>query len=237
MTIKGSRHIIIDHCSLTDAGDENIAITQDCRDITISWCLIGDTRPASAGLKPKGVLIANFDKPAVTNVTLHHNLFANESQRSPQVSTPGLFDIRNNVVWDWHAYGIRMRNGARGNIINNVFKTTSSQGRAVIITPDAGPVYVAGNKGPGKGDVNRLSTAPSPFRVAKVLTDPAVKVEQKVLAKAGAWPRDFIDAALVKRETTRPQGSPKPSGGTAAPVGIRVKEKAPDHTKRSLDTK
>jgi len=198
LTIRGSYNIVIDHCSFTDSGDENIGLTQDCHDVTVSWCIIGDTRFA-AELRPKGMLIANFDKPAVTNVSLHHNLFIHESQRSPQISTSGLFDIRNNVILSWQAYGIRMRRGARGNVINNVFKTEVNPKKAILLTENPGSVYIEGNKGPGDVNVNQISTTRTPFVVAAVSTDSPEVAEQKVLREAGALPRDQVDAILVGR--------------------------------------
>jgi pectate lyase len=220
--IKESHHIVIDHCSLTDASDENISITQGARDVTVSWCLIGDTRPLDEELRPKGMLIANFDKPAVTNVSLHHNLFANESQRSPQVSTAGLFDIRNNVVWNWQAYGIRIRQGAWGNIINNVFRTDKNPEKAIMLTPDAGQVYVKGNVGPDL-DNKQLSTARSPFAVARVSTDSVTVGERQVLRRAGATPRDAVDAALVKKTPLEADKRQRVGGGERARITLEGK--------------
>lgn len=213
LTIRGSYNIVIDHCSFTDSGDENIGLTQDCHDVTVSWCIIGDTRSA-AELRPKGMLIANFDKPAVTNVSLHHNLFVHESQRSPQVSTSGLLDIRNNVILYWQAYGIRMRRGARGNIINNVFKTEANAKKAILLTEGPGPVYIGGNQGPGALNVNQFSTVRVPFAVATITTDSAEAAEQKVLREAGALPRDEIDAALARRIPSSPVDNKQDSVNT-----------------------
>ena len=174
---NGSYNVLIDHCSVTDAGDENINITEDTHDVTVSWCIIGDTRPDDMyALKTKGMLIANFNKPPVTDVSLHHNLFINEFQRSPQISTAGLFDIRNNVIWNWGSYGIRMRNGAWGNIVNNVFATNNNPQKAIILVSDAGPVHIQGNDGPGTTDVNSLSTASSLFSVAPGPTFPFITI-------------------------------------------------------------
>jgi len=128
----GSHNVVIDHCSVTNSFDGNIDITEDTRDVTVSWSIIGDTRPDWFSLKTKGMLVANFDYPAVTNISLHHNLFINEFQRSPQVSTAGLFDIRNNVIWNWGSYGIRIREGAWGNIVNNAFDTNNNAEDAVV---------------------------------------------------------------------------------------------------------
>jgi len=197
ITVRRSSRIVVDHCSLTDSSDENIGITQDTHDMTVSWCIIGDTRSDSKRLKPKGVLIANFDRPGVANISLHHNLFINESQRNPQVSQTGTVDIRNNLIWHWQAYGIRLRRGAQGNIIGNVFKTEVNAKNAILLKEGPGQVYIGGNKGPGNLNVNKLSTANSPFAVATVSTDLPEVVEQKVLQGAGAFPRDAIDHALV----------------------------------------
>ncbi|MGI9336084.1 MAG: pectate lyase family protein, partial [Gammaproteobacteria bacterium] len=193
----GSSHVVIDHCSVTNAADENISITEDTSNVTVSWCIIGDTRPDSFDRNTKGMLIANFTGAPVTRVSLHHNLFHNEFQRSPQISTAGVFDVRNNVIREWGEYGIRMRNGASGNIINNVFATNIKPQNAVLLVADPGPIYIHGNQGPGAMDVNALSTASSPFSVAPVTTDPVTDVELKVLQGVGAWPRDVIDRTLT----------------------------------------
>ena len=196
--LRESRNVVIDHCSISNAADENIGITEDVRNVTVSWCMIGDTRAESFELKSKGMLIANFFEPPVSHVTLHHNLFVNQSQRSPQVSTAGLFDVRNNVVLGWSAYGMRMRNGARGNIVNNVLESESNPKRALVLPDNAGPVYVAGNRGPGSQDLDRVRTADKPFEVAPVTTDPTARVREKVLEGAGAFPRDSIDDRLIR---------------------------------------
>jgi pectate lyase len=192
-----SRNVVIDHVSVTNSTDENVSITEDTHDVTISWCLIGDTRSNWFALKTKGSLIANFNKPPATNISLHHNVYVNMFQRSPQVSTAGLLDIRNNVIHNWGSYGMRIRQGTRGNIVENVFRSSAKPQSAVILDSDAGPVHISGNQGPGSVDVNRLSTEDEPFAVAPVTTDPAETVESRVLGRAGALPRDAIDIGLV----------------------------------------
>jgi pectate lyase len=195
----GARNVVIDHCSVTNSADGNIDITEDSRDVTVSWTIIGDTRPDWYSLHTKGMLIANFEKPPVTNISLHHNLFINEYQRSPQVSTAGLFDIRNNVIWDWGARAIRIQKGGWGNVINNVFfkNTNSNMEDAVVLASNAGPVYVHGNQGPGNIAVNALSTSSNAFSVARVTTHSTTEVEHKVPRGTGAFPRDAIDTLLA----------------------------------------
>jgi pectate lyase len=198
----GSRRVVIDHCSVTDAKDENIDLGEDVSDITVSWCIVGDTRAFSFFHKPKGMLIAHFKEPPATQISVHHNLFVNEYQRSPQVSTSGLFDLRNNVIQNWGLYGIRVRNGAWGNIVNNVFLPGSRSSRQpVIIVKDgpraAGAVYMKGNLYSGGLAVDALSRTDKPHPTEPVATDPTHEVESKVKAGAGAHPRDPIDRQLA----------------------------------------
>jgi pectate lyase len=193
----GSYNVVINQCSVTNAADENINVTENTQSVTVSWCIIGDSGPDSFGLKTKGMLIANFKNLPVTNVSIHHNLFINQFQRSPQISTAGLFDVRNNVIRDWGAYGMRIRNGARGNIINNSFSTNNNPEKAIVIESDAGALHVQGNQGPGSIDLNSLSTTSNTFPVARVTTHSVTEVEQSVLKRAGASPRDAIDIVLA----------------------------------------
>jgi pectate lyase len=193
----GSYNVVINQCSVTNAADENINITENTHSVTVSGCIIGDTRSDSFGFKTKGMLIANFKNAPVSNVSIHHNLFINQFQRSPQISTAGLFDVRNNVIRDWGAYGVRIRNGARGNIVNNFFSTNNNPQKAIIFEPDVGALHVQGNQGPGSIDLNLLGTASNAFPVARVTTHSVTEVEQSVLKGAGVSPRDDIDTLLA----------------------------------------
>lgn len=197
IAIGNSRRVVVDHCSVSDSIDENISVTENARDVTVSWCLVADT-VGGPERRSKGMLVANFREGPVSHVSIHHTLFVNEAQRSPQISTPGLFDIRNNVVVNWGAYGMRIRNGAFGNVVNNVFGGGRSPRRALVLKADAGPVHVAGNVAAADaGDVNEVSTAAAPWPVAAVATASAAAAAQAVLEGAGAWPRDAVDARLA----------------------------------------
>ena len=198
IAVTDSRRVVIAHCSVSDAGDENVSITENARDVTVAWSLIAETT-VDVDRRSKGLLIANFRRPPVTNVTLHHNLIVNESQRSPQVSTAGLFDMRNNVIVNWVAYGVRLRNGARGNVVNNVFAAGRNPNRAVVVTPDAGPVWIDGNLAPEGTRVDEAGTATAPQPAAPVTTQPAEVAAAGVVARAGAWPVDLVDERLRRQ--------------------------------------
>jgi pectate lyase len=195
IAVTRSRRVLIDHCSISEAGDENVSVSAGSREVTLAWSIIGDPRPDQATVRAKGMLIATYQGQPATEVSVHHNLFVNLAQRSPQVSTDGVVDIRNNVVRDWVAYGMRFRAGARGNVVNNSFASREHAGRALVLNPDAGPVYVAGNR----GVAGTAGTADTPWPVTAAAVEPADDVVPRILAGAGAQPRDEIDARLVAR--------------------------------------
>jgi pectate lyase len=195
IAVTRSHRVVIDHCSVSDARDENVSVTDSSRAVTVAWSLLGDTRTDQGTVRAKGMLIATYQGRSATEVSVHHNLFVNLAQRSPQVSTDGVVDIRNNVIRDWVAYGARFRAGARGNVVNNSFASHRQPDRALVLKPDAGPVYVAGNQGAGAV----TGTAQAAWPVAAAAAEPAAAAVPRVLAGAGAWPRDEIDARLVAR--------------------------------------
>lgn len=52
-------------------------------------------------------------------MSIHHNVFYCVYQRSPEISSQGLFDMRENVIFNYTEYGSRVREGASGNFVGN----------------------------------------------------------------------------------------------------------------------
>ena len=196
------RRVVIDHCSSTHAGDGALDITHDYKnpadrpaEITISWCLIGDTK--------KAMLIDGADK-----VSLHHNLFLGNEQRSPQLHDVRGFDLRNNVIDRWGIYGTRVRAGSTGNIVNNWFGLSTNKKLpelALILegqTGDnpnaaAGLVHASGNLSITKINLDRLSTAPNPAAAPRVAVSPVAQLRAILNKSAGARPLDKVDQAIL----------------------------------------
>jgi pectate lyase len=198
----GAYNVVIDHCSVTDSVDGNIDITEGAHDVTVQWTILGYTRTDWYAFQSRGMLINNSIQGAVQNVSLHHNFWINNMQRSPEVSsTNTLIDIRNNVFWDWGARATRFNQGGRGNVVNNIYvKVTNLNSNledALVLQSDAGAVHVSGNLGPAGRNINTQSTAAAPFNVAPVATDPAADVEEILRQSVGAFPRDSVDTSLV----------------------------------------
>jgi len=99
---KSDAHdVVIDHNSLSWAVDENASTWDDARDITFSWNIIAQGLRESThpkGEHSKGLLVSGA---RVRNVTVHHNLFAHNTARNPQISTDGPAQVTNNVVYNY----------------------------------------------------------------------------------------------------------------------------------------
>lgn len=91
------------------------------------------------------MLIANFLHGPVTNVSLHHNIFYQNYQRSPEISTPGLFDFRNNFIYGFTVYGSRMRESAHGNYESNYY-IGGKKDAMVFINESIQSSYVRNNR-------------------------------------------------------------------------------------------
>lgn len=107
-----SKNVIIDHCSFSWGGDEDLSI-MDSQNVTVQWSFIAESvRPHSMG----GLI--QYD-----TISLHHNLYAHNNDRNPKVK--GNPDFVNNVVYNWgdYPYVAGGDSGAitHANVIGNYF--------------------------------------------------------------------------------------------------------------------
>ncbi len=188
--INSCRNVVVDHCSLSEAGDGNLDITGfsygPSQDITVSYCILADTWKQSL-IKYGGT----------TRITLHHNLFYNGGGRLPSMHE-GIFDFKNNVIWQWASYGTTLLFGAKANIVNNWYEIPSdnTRGHAAIWYYDAdSKAWIEGNVLPAQEtDTSRLS---APLNVPAISTENAEAAKQRVLSEAGAFPRDAYDQQVI----------------------------------------
>ena len=181
-----AHNIVIDHCSLRRGGDGALDISDGAHDITIQWCIIAET--------VKNSLI----RTGVYNISLHHNLYVAGDEKNPQLDDASVVDMVNNVVCDWATnYGTRIRNGSTVNLVKNYYLASarSDQSDAVVISEDAGPVYMEGNVIPPACPAS--STSGARFPAPPVTETGPADALASVAAEAGAWPRDQEDADYV----------------------------------------
>jgi pectate lyase len=110
----GATNVIVDHVSISWALDENAQIFKnvffpepqnavpDIDNITVQRSIIAEgLYPHSTGLGVGGETDEHYDAwRDVTNISIHHNLFAHNTQRNPILNCPSC-KIINNVIYDW----------------------------------------------------------------------------------------------------------------------------------------
>lgn len=150
--------VVIDHNSLSWAVDENASTWDDARDITFSWNIIAQGLRESThpdGEHSKGLLVSGA---RTRNVSIHHNLFAHNTARNPQVSTDGPAQVVNNVVYNYGELAFQTSN-PRGapqvDLVGNYFEAgpdSDSDQYEVdaypIDSPGEWSLWVHGNVGP-----------------------------------------------------------------------------------------
>jgi hypothetical protein len=119
--------VIIDHVSASWGLDENLSLYRYIKyvdglmhkialeDVTIQWSI------SSEALNPNNHAFGGTwgGHPS----SFHHNLFACNTGRNPSIGMNGLFDFRNNVLFNWTHRTVDGGDGSsRVNLINNYFK-------------------------------------------------------------------------------------------------------------------
>jgi pectate lyase len=225
LSIFASNNIIIDHCSASWANDETVSGTgQGLYNITIQWTMI--TESLNNSTHPKGIphgygsIIGGHATGTQPRITLHHNLYAHHYRRNPHLAgdrdgnPPGsITDFRNNVVYDWGRNPVENYTPqyTHVNFINNYFKPGPSSYRkniALEIGSKNGHFYLSGNhltSVPEADNDNWLMVDTSrgytklerPLPTPPVYTVDAQAAYERVLNRAGAFPRDEVDARVV----------------------------------------
>lgn len=214
--------VIIDHCSVSWAIDENMQLWYPCHDITIQWCLIAESLEKS--LHPKGahgmgLLVGDHAR----RVSVHHNLFAHNMDRNPLLKGDTVSEVINNVVYNWRNHGTALTDPEGSgpqlaDIIGNLYLPgpQSAPRPGITLQDSIKPgtrVHAPGNGGPGTQPAGRAishalldrSTA-STLSLDRVVPGDRVQLEtidgprDRVLASAGATHpgRDGVDARIVQ---------------------------------------
>lgn len=215
-----TERVILDHLSMSWANDEMIDICHSS-EFTIQWCTIeeSDTEGHGKGSAHNFGIISAY--PNSGNISIHHNLFAHHSRRSPSLSPyvpgkPG--DFRNNVVYNFHE-GLTHDGHtplAPINFIGNYYKRGPSSDRIFpFVFHKKGKYYLEGNLIDGFGGFDnpwdrKLRLPPRiqvnrhgkrldrPADVAYVTPHTAIEAYHKVLTEAGCFPRDRVTTTTIR---------------------------------------
>ena len=156
----GARHcrnIIIDHCSISWATDENASFYANS-DATIQWCIISEALNSSVHHKGQHGYGGIWGG---RNVTFHHNLIAHNNSRNPRFDHPSIYEgsdllfrrgtveFVNNVVYNWGMKAIYGGEEGWFNVRENLFKagpgTKNLDGRYVEISTSESTSMIPGN--------------------------------------------------------------------------------------------
>lgn len=228
--LHGSENVIIDHCSATWSVDECLSLSGHNSNITVQWCLIGESLNQSVHKKGKHGYgsLARADGP----VTFHHNLWLHNDSRNPRMGDNygrggkfPTFDVRNNLIYDFGgtASGLTQGKLQVNYVANYIRPGPNSRATAPISVggPSEMEFFLAENIFEGHDELTRdnskffnlteiegkkqVTVIAQPFAAPAVTTVPAKDVMETVLASVGASlpRRDAVDQRLVAHVRTR----------------------------------
>ncbi|MFO1006635.1 MAG: hypothetical protein U0929_11810 [Planctomycetaceae bacterium] len=222
-------NVVIDHCSISWAIDENVQLWHPCHDITIQWCIISESLERS--LHPKGehgmgLLVGDQAK----RISVHHNLFAHNMERNPLLKGDTETEVVNNVVYNWRKYatGLSDPEGSgplKASIVSNLYlpgpQTSGHFGIGFEDDLTTGTeVFLRGNIGPKRptDSADEWAIAASRAKITcraedppipgeRITTAPIKTLRDVVLDEVGATlpQRDSIDQRVVN-DTRRGTG-------------------------------
>lgn len=219
---RGIENVIIDHCSISWATDENTSFYQT-KNFSFQWNIIAEALNSSVHQKGDHGYGGIWGGE---NASFHHNLLASNNSRNPRFSgsetTENLenefVDFRNNVIYNWGDNSVYGGENGTYNMVNNYYKpgpATASSKKDRILEPyePYGKFYVEGNivEGSEKVTANNWdggvqAANPTAAKRAEpkdiqenVLTQDALTAYKLVLQQAGAsLNRDAVDKRIIK---------------------------------------
>ena len=85
--MQGARNVMIDHVSLSWGVDEVLGASEDASDFTVQWSILSEALRRGGHAKDerhsRGLLVSTQEGG---NVSIHHNLFAHNEGRNPEVA-------------------------------------------------------------------------------------------------------------------------------------------------------
>jgi pectate lyase len=224
--MEGARDVMIDHVSLSWGVDEVLGATENASEFTVQWSVLGEALRRSNHAKDdrhsRGMLVSTHEGG---NVSIHHNLFAHNEGRNPEVALAyGVADIVNNVLYNpnfrmieiseanakpyANVVGNIMRNGENTKINNHIVRARevddgAHEGFVMYVVGNIDELYRTDDAMPEEVSVieqdRRFLAAkrqPAPF----VATTLAERAYTDVLERAGATlpRRDAVDERIIE---------------------------------------
>lgn len=212
-------NVILDHCSVSWAKDENFSTWADIHDITIQWSL------STEGLLHSNVSYGMLIGEHAKNISIHHNYFAHNNDRNPLFKGDTSGEVVNNVVYNWGSFGMRLKDvvdsgtniASTVQVAGNHYKPgpqTSSSKKGITVAGMSGSrFYVKNNIGPGRltntgddwsavdGSTAYRTTTP-PLGTSRITVDDVSQIKDIVFSETGAGAvvphRDSVDLRAIQ---------------------------------------
>ncbi|HEY4786020.1 MAG TPA: thrombospondin type 3 repeat-containing protein, partial [Bacteroidales bacterium] len=224
----GAHDVVFDHCSASWSIDECLSPSGSIYNITVQWCLIGESLNKS--VHPKGEHGYGSLVRAIGGLTLHHNLWIDNIARNPRLGDNygkapwPTFDVRNNVIYNWGGIcsGLTGDHLSANYVANYLKPGPNSSDRAPIVLSKTADVkyfvkddVVEGRSSYTKNPASMFTPSEAggrhlftlmekPFDVPAVKTTSAEEAYRQVLALVGAIcpERDSVDNRLIREVKT-----------------------------------
>jgi len=213
-------NVIVDHCSAGWATDEVFTIGTERG--TVQWCIISECLYRS--YHPKGAhSMGSIIRGSYGGISMLHNIYVHNNSRNPklgntEVSPGAVFDVRNNIFYNWGSttgYTNDDRERTRINLVGNYYKpgpsTRSNFAYAFKVHGPLSTLYVADNFHTNNseaaednwllilsrsGKINKRST---PFPYPPMEKKTGKQIYEAVLDGAGAVlpARDPVDRRII----------------------------------------
>ncbi len=126
--VAGGSNIVLDHCTMTWAIDENIELWGNPDLVTIRYCLIAEgllDSLHSKGNHSMGLLTGGQSNSDTVRVSITHNMFAHNDFRHPFASAAEL-EFVNNYIWNAGQESemrsqLSPRETLNWNVVNNIY--------------------------------------------------------------------------------------------------------------------
>lgn len=218
----GHKNIIIDHCSMSWAIDENASFYNN-ENFTMQWCIIAESLHHSVHFKGDHGYGGIWGGKGAS---FHHNLLAHNTSRNPRFNgarflkteKPEQVDFRNNVIVNWLFNSTYGGEGGNHNMVNNYYEAGAATKKSVanrILNPadtPSGKFYLSGNfikgfpaitkdnwAGGVQGPHWQDARTDQPIAFVPIEEQTAERARELVLAYAGAsYKRDAVDTRIIE---------------------------------------
>lgn len=135
---QSTTNVILDHVSASWGVDSDID-SSSTKNVTIQWSILSEALDCSSHDKTgiqcsyyrpqhrghsTGSLFDDLNPTAGTGLSLHHNLYAHDRFRLPRISTAGVIDMVNNLIYTPYAGNTEVSDGygqVHSNIVENFY--------------------------------------------------------------------------------------------------------------------